>query len=101
MNEWIKIARLSEIQEGFGKYIELGEVQIALFLVAGQIYATDNLCPHQTGPLSAGDINGTLVTCPWHGWEFDISTGQCTHIPNTKVKIFETKIEGDNVHIKL
>ena len=50
-------------------------LQIALFKLEGKIYALDNACPHMGGPLGEGEIEDEVVTCPWHGWQFDIKNG--------------------------
>ena len=55
----------------------------ALFNVDGTFYALDGVCPHQGGPLGSGEVHNCIVTCPWHGWQFDVRTGQhqqdCLH----------------------
>ena len=99
---WHKVCYLSELETLMGKYIELGEQQVAVFLLPdGSIHAVENLCPHQTGPLWMGDVVEGRVVCPWHGWEFDLKTGQCAHIPNTKVPVFETKVENGEVLVRV
>jgi nitrite reductase (NADH) small subunit len=101
MAAWIEIARVGEVKEGFGKYIEVGERQVALFYQEGTYRAVDNLCPHMAGPLSAGDVNGSIVVCPWHGWEFDLKTGQCLNIAHSKVETFALKIEDGRILVYL
>lgn len=51
--------------------------EIALFRTKGAFYALNNSCPHQGGPLVAGDVENGAVTCPWHGWQFSLKTGDC------------------------
>lgn len=48
---------------------------VALFNVDGIMYALDGVCPHQGGPLGRGCLEGAIVTCPWHGWQFDVRSG--------------------------
>ena len=55
--------------------VALGRM-IAVFHVDGQLYGLDGVCPHQGGPLGKGELNGHIVTCPWHGWQFDVRDGQ-------------------------
>lgn len=99
---WHKICLVSELDPLMGRYAEIGDRQVAIFLLEdGSIHAVDNLCPHQTGPLCRGDVQSGKVLCPWHGWEFELATGQCTHIPNTKVEVFETKVEDDHIFVKM
>jgi nitrite reductase/ring-hydroxylating ferredoxin subunit len=49
---------------------------VAIANVDGTLHAIDGLCPHQGGPLGTGELCGTVLTCPWHGWQFDVTTGR-------------------------
>ncbi len=97
MSEWIKVAAKSEIGTGSGKIVEVGDRQVALFQVDGNYCAIDNICPHRGGPLGEGDVEGTVVTCPWHGWQFDVCTGESPVNPAAKVQKFNIKAEGDDL----
>lgn len=71
-----KLAKEDEVVDGKAFVVTLPSgIQIALFKIDGKIYALDNACPHMGGPLGEGDIYGEVVTCPWHGWQFDIKNG--------------------------
>ena len=76
MPRWIRLAAASEIPPGSGGEFVAGERIVALYNVAGVFYALDGICPHQGGPLGKGFLNGCIVTCPWHGFQFDVTTGQ-------------------------
>ena len=69
----------------------------ALFNVDGQISAIDGICPHQGGPLADGPLEGTTVTCPWHGWQFDVRTGKTPLGPKIKQTVYEVQVEGQDV----
>lgn len=97
MSEWTKIAKTSEVTEGEGKCVEIGNRQIALFKVGDQFYAIDNICAHQGGPLAKGSIENGVVMCPWHGWEFDVRTGESPSMPRASVSCFPIKVEGDDI----
>ena len=73
---WIRIAAAAEIPEGAGGEFVAGERIVALFNVGGTFHALDGICPHQGGPLGKGALTGCIVTCPWHGFQFDVTTGQ-------------------------
>lgn len=77
-NEKIRLISAKEIPEGTALLFTLpsGE-EIALFHNQGGFYALNNSCPHQGGPLVAGDVEKGVVTCPWHGWQFSLKTGDC------------------------
>ena len=79
--------------------VEAGGKKIALFDAKGNIYAIDNTCLHRGGPLAEGDLDGTVVTCPWHGWEYDITTGASLDDPSKKVSCFAVQEVGDDILI--
>ena len=76
--ETVRLIAASEVPEGSSLLFTLptGE-EIALFHEKGQFYALNNSCPHQGGPLVAGEVEGGAVTCPWHGWRFALKSGEC------------------------
>ena len=75
--------------------------ELALFNVGGKFYCLDNVCPHRGGPLAEGTLDGNVVTCPWHGWRFDVTTGVSPVVPTAKVEKFDCVIEGNDVKVKL
>ncbi len=101
----MSVAKLSELQEGKGKKVTIGEDQeIALFKVNGKVYAIDQKCAHHGGPLSEGQLSEFVITCPWHGMMYDIRTGKAA--PDAwdqdySVKSHKVKIEGDDVKVEL
>jgi nitrite reductase/ring-hydroxylating ferredoxin subunit len=95
MAEFVRVASTSEIPAGQGRMFEVGGRQIAVFNCAGKYHAIDNVCEHQGGPLAEGELEGCVVTCPWHGWTYDVSSGISPDDPDTKVQSFEVKVEGD------
>jgi nitrite reductase/ring-hydroxylating ferredoxin subunit len=101
MSDLIKVAEIGDLQPGECKTVAVGERELALFNVAGKFYATDNVCPHRGGPLGEGTLEGTVVTCPWHGWRFDVCTGVSPVIPTAKVEKFECVVEGNDIKVKL
>ena len=74
---------------------------IAVANVEGTFYAIQNACPHADGPLGEGKLEGLLVTCPYHGWQFDVSTGDCLVKPEAKIQTYAVAIEGEAVCVKL
>jgi len=71
-----KAAKLSEIPSGSIKEVQVGGQAIALANVGGTLYAINNTCLHRGGPLGEGQLEGSVVTCPWHGWQFNVATGK-------------------------
>src|SRR4051812_27455134 len=77
MAGFVRLASLEDLPPGGSLEVEHEGHIYALFNVDGVISAIDGICAHQGGPLADGPLRGTMVTCPWHGWQFDIRTG-CT-----------------------
>jgi len=96
---FIPVATTDEMPPGSRKTVVVGDREVALFNVAGKLYAIENTCPHQGGPLGEGWLEGTVVTCPWHAWCFDLRTGQITLGEYSRVDTFEVQIEGSVVSI--
>ncbi len=100
MAEFVKAAKKSEIPSDTGHCVEVNGKEIALFKVNDKVHAIYHVCPHQGGPLAEGGLNGNVVTCPWHGWEFDVTTGACTFNDSIKQPTFKVKEEGDDVYVQ-
>ena len=76
MSKFIEVAKIEELKSGTMKTVIAGGREILLARVGDKYYATDNRCPHVKGDLSQGKLEGTVITCPLHGSQFDISNGQ-------------------------
>ncbi len=96
-----KVAKKSEIPVGTGKVVEVSGKTLAVFNCDGAFYATDNTCLHRGGPLGEGSLSGKTVTCPWHGWEYDVTTGACQTNPSVKVQRFDVQVDGDDLLVSL
>ena len=101
MAKWIRVASVEDCPPG--QCLELVAEQriLAIFNVDGQLFALDGICPHQGGPLGKGHLSGCVVTCPWHGWQFDVRTGQHQINPNLRHACFPVKVEGADVFVDL
>ena len=97
---FVKVANVNDVKHGHGKTIAVNGAEIALFNVDGNFYAIDNTCPHRGGPLGEGMLDDGIVTCPWHGWKFNVATGKNVSMP-VDVKRFEVKVEGEDIFIDL
>ena len=97
-----KIAKTGDLVPGSGKVVKVEGETIALFNVDGTCYAIGNTCPHRGGPLGEGSLEGTTVTCPWHGAQFDVKTGEVLAPPAALgVKSYPVRVEGEDVLIEL
>lgn len=101
MTSWQYLAKVDDVPEGTGTELVVEGTLIALFHADGQFYALDGVCPHAGGPLGKGSLAGHVVTCPWHGWQFDVSTGQHCLNPNLHHRTFPLKMKNDEIHIDI
>ena len=101
MSRSIRIASVSDVPPGSSKEVMADDRVVALFNVDGKFYALDGVCPHAGGPLGEGTLRGTTVTCPWHGWQFDVSTGQNCLNPRVSHPCFPVNVEGSDVLVEL
>lgn len=98
---FVRIAALADLPPGALRHVEWGERAIAVGNHEGRIFAIDGHCPHARGPLGHGALNGRMVTCPWHLWEFDCETGVCDFNPKVSVPVYPTKVEDGGVYVDL
>ncbi len=101
MAEFVKLAELEQIPEQDGLVVHHGKREIGLFRVNGTVCAIDNVCPHRGGPLAEGQRDGSLITCPWHAWSFDLTDGKCAFNDSIEVERFEVRVEGGAVLVRL
>ena len=99
--EFIKVCSLKELPPGSQKIVECGGHKVALFHFNNEITAIANACLHKAGPLGLGAVekkyDGHYVTCPWHGWEYNIKTGSAPPGYEDKQAVYQVKIEGDDI----
>jgi len=98
---WHRIANRNDLPEGSGGEFVAGGRVVALYHVDATFHALDGVCPHAGGPLGLGTLNGTVVTCPWHGWQFDVATGRHCLNANLRHTAFPVKVEGDDVLVEI
>ncbi|HTU27423.1 MAG TPA: Rieske 2Fe-2S domain-containing protein [Pirellulales bacterium] len=101
MDHWIAIAAAKDCPPGTAIERIAGSRVVALFNVDGMFYALDGVCPHQGGPLGKGRLSGATVTCPWHGWQFDVSSGQHQLSKSCVQESFPVRVEQDQVWVNL
>ena len=101
VSESVRVAATSESPPGTGKEITVNERVLAVYNVDGQFYAVDGICPHAGGPLGEGALHGTIVTCPWHGWQFDVTSGRHCLTPQIQQSCFECRVDGEYLFVDL
>lgn len=97
----VSVAKESEIQQGQGKVVNAGGKTIALFRTENGFFAIENACKHRGGPLGEGELDGCTVTCPLHGWQYDVKTGECQTTPGQQVQVYKVVVEGGEVKVEV
>lgn len=109
------VATLDEIPPGSRKLVEVEGRSIGVFNVHGQFVAVLNVCPHELAPVCRGRVSGTtlpsapgefcwgregeILSCPWHGWEFDLLTGRALTDEKKRLRLFPVSIEDETVFV--
>lgn len=101
MSTWIRVAALSEVPAETGLEVVAGDRIVALYRVGESLHALDGICPHAGGPLAKGRVVNGIVTCPWHGWQFHVCTGQHCLNSNLRHPAFATRVEGNDVFVEI
>ena len=101
MGKFVRVAATADLAPGQCSTVEAEGRPVALFNSGGTFYALDNTCLHRGGPLGEGYLDGNIVTCPWHGWTYDVQTGVCPVNPNVAVKSYPVKVEGSDVFVEV
>jgi len=99
MSDRIPLCAASEVPQGTGIECVADDRIIAVFQVDGRFFAIDGICPHAGGPLASGCLTGTVVTCPWHGWQFDVTTGRHQLTPRIEQAKFDVVEEGGTLYL--
>jgi nitrite reductase (NADH) small subunit len=95
-----RVAGVQDVAVGQGLLVEAEGVTLALFNAGGgRLHATSPLCPHEDGPLAEGWLEGDAVVCPWHGFDFDLGTGQCKVDDSLRIAVYPVRVSGDDVEV--
>jgi nitrite reductase/ring-hydroxylating ferredoxin subunit len=99
---WHKVAGKSEVAEGEVLGTTIGDKQVAVYMIGGELYATDNICTHAYACLSDGYLEDGIIECPLHAGRFEVKTGKALGSPVTQdVAVFPVKLVGDDIMVKL
>ena len=100
MPEWVKVGSAGEVAEGEISSFSVGERQVAVANVEGDLHAFDDWCTHQQCSLAEGDLDGAVVECPCHGSQFDVITGEAVQGPATDpVGVFEVREQDGGLEV--
>ncbi|MFA7585536.1 MAG: Rieske 2Fe-2S domain-containing protein [Novosphingobium sp.] len=95
------VGSVASVTAGETTLVNVDGTEIALFMCEGQVVATQGQCPHAEGPLHEGEIEGGILTCPWHGWTFNLNDGHCQEDDSIELWRFPVRIDGDNIMVSL
>jgi nitrite reductase (NADH) small subunit len=98
---FVRVAKATEIAPGQIREIPLEGTAIAVANVGGQFHAISNACLHRGGPLGQGSLQGNVVTCPWHGWSFDVTSGKVAGSQSTGVAHYRVELRGEDVYVDI
>jgi len=96
---FVRAARKDEIPTGAIREFQVDGLTVAIANVADKFYAINNTCLHRGGPLAQGELHGMVVTCPWHGWQYDVTSGKLVTNQSIGVKTYVIEVRGEDLWI--
>ena len=96
---FLRATKIGEVPPGMVRELQLDGKVIALANVGGKLYAVNNVCLHRGGPIAQGELSGQVVTCPWHGWQYDVTSGKLVTNPAVGVETYAVEVRGDDVYV--
>ena len=98
---YVTVARVEDVPPGSVRTVRAGDEEIALAHVDGEFYATQHACLHLKGPLGEGSVDDHVLTCPWHGWQYDLRTGENEFDRAIQLQTYEVRVEDGEVKVAL
>jgi nitrite reductase (NADH) small subunit len=99
-DEFVPIARVEDVPPGTVRTVRLGEEELALAHCNGGFYATQAVCIHLQGPLGEGRLEDCVLTCPWHGWQYDVRTGENEFDRAIKLRTYEVQVADGEIRVR-
>jgi len=100
-DRFVTVARVDDVPPGSVRAVQAGEERIALAHVDGEFYATQGECLHLHGPLGEGRIDDHVLTCPWHGWQYDVRSGENEFDRAIRLRTYEVRVEDGEIKVAL
>lgn len=100
MEEWIRLGPVGRLPPGAAARVDVDGKQIALFHTDSGIYAIDNHCLHIGGPMCEGEVSGTRVACPWHGWTYDLRDGKRVDRQGSPTKSYRVEVREGAIFLE-
>lgn len=99
MPRFVTVARVEDVLPGSVATVRVDDEEIALANVDGGFYATQAACIHLQGPLGDGSLEGPVLTCPWHGWQYDVRSGENEFDRAIRLRTYEVRVENGEVRV--
>lgn len=100
-NEWVTVARADEVPPGTVRAVTANGTELALANVDGEFHVVQNACLHLEGPLGDGRLEGSVLSCPWHGWQYDVRSGLNEFDHAIRLETYEVRVEDGEVRVGL
>lgn len=94
-------AQQADVPEGQIREFQVSGKAVAIANVAGKLFAINSVCLHHGGPLGEGDLEGSVVSCPWHGWQYDVTTGKLVQEPESSVQCYPVEVRDGSIFVDL
>jgi len=94
-----RAGKMAEVAQGTIREFQVDGKAVAIANVGGKFHAISNTCLHRGGPLGEGVLEGNIVTCPWHGWEYDVTTGKVKQNATVGVASYPVEVRGDDIFV--
>ena len=102
MSKWMQVAQTGDVPAGQMRSFSVDEEPIVICNVDGQFYACQDMCSHQELPLDGGELCGKVLTCPWHGAKFDVTTGAALAMPAVApIVTYSVRVEGGQIFVEV
>jgi nitrite reductase/ring-hydroxylating ferredoxin subunit/Fe-S cluster biogenesis protein NfuA len=98
---WRRAAEIAQIPEGGIRVVEVGSESLLLARLGGTVTCFDNACAHLGMPLDGGEVTGGVLSCPHHGFAYDLSSGECLTAPSVQLRTRHVRIVGDRVDVRV
>ena len=98
---FLRAAKRDEVPAGTIREFQLEGKVVAVANVAGKLFAINNVCLHRGGPLGQGELDRQIVTCPWHGWQYDVTTGKLVTNPAVGVETYPVEVRGEDIFVDI
>jgi nitrite reductase (NADH) small subunit len=99
--EFVTVARVEDVAPGTIRTVEAGDEKVALAHCEGGFYAIQHSCLHLHGPLGEGRLEGCVLSCPWHGWQYDVRTGQNEFDLAIQLRTYDVQVEDGEVRVRV